>query len=130
MNGDERLHVLLYIAVVIVVVFSYGMGIWVGGRNPEKPQRAIAAESPTLLLTDRLVMTVAIGMGGTAVIVDVGFAESDPRQIREMELRGDMCDANGVKNLPTEPGAWRCIVDEWSNEIFREFRVTEARRLL
>ena len=78
---------------------------------------------------DRMVMTISIGMDKTAIITDVRLMDGDKR-IRELELRGDTCMANSVKGLPQESVVWECLVEEWASARFREFRVTESRRVI
>ena len=78
---------------------------------------------------DRMVMTISVGMDKTAIITDVRLMDGDKR-IRELELRGDTCMANSVKGLPQESGVWECLVEEWASARFREFRVTESRRVI
>lgn len=80
-------------------------------------------------LQDRMVMTISIGMDKTAIITDVRLMDGDKR-IRELELRGDTCMANSVKGLPQESGVWECLVEEWASARFREFRVTESRKVI
>ena len=81
------------------------------------------------ILQDRMVMTISIGMDKTAIITGVRLMDGDKR-IRELELRGDTCMANSVKGLPQESGVWECLVEEWVTAQFREFRVTESRRVI
>lgn len=133
MTLEYRQVVAWYVLVILALVGAFAFGrdwVWDNPRHTTRQPVAAATEAAPLSLTDRLVMTIAVGMDGSAIITDIGFASSDPREPRELELRGDTADANGVKGIPTEPGTWRCVVEEWANEYFREFRVTEARRLM
>lgn len=86
-------------------------------------------ESGDWQLQDRFVMTIAVGMDRTAIITHVRLMDGDKR-LRELELRGDTCMANSVKGLPKESGVWECLVEEWMTERFREFRVTESRKVI
>lgn len=130
-TAKENACLSLLLAGLLLVGFVGGYA-YRGNNVAESPAPAITSPTPVcdMTLTDRLVMTLAVGMDGSAVITSVGFASSDPREPRELELRGDTAEANGVVGIPTEPGTWRCVVEEWANEFFREFRVAEARRLM
>ena len=110
-------------AAVMALVFA--AGIVVGAIRPYAPKPAMASEPYADDMTYRgdLVMTVAIGLNGTAVLVDIRLAASDG--VREMEFSHDTAAAVGIRGLPKTRGVYDCIVEEWASGVRREFRVRD-----
>ena len=110
-------------AAVMALVFI--AGIIVGAIRPYAPKVAMASESYTDDMTYHgdLVMTVAIGLNGTAVLVDIRLAASEG--LREIEFAHDTAAAVGIQGLPKAHGVYECIVEEWVSDVRREFRVRD-----
>ena len=110
---------------IAVMALAFIAGIIVGAIRPYAPQPAMASESYADDMTYRgdLVMTVAIGLNGTAVLVDIRLAASEG--LREMEFSHDTAAAVGIQGLPKASGVYECIVEEWASGVRREFRVRD-----
>ena len=111
-----------WIAVMALVFIA---GIIVGAIRPYAPQPAMTSESYTddMVYRGDLVMTVAIGLNGTAVLVDIRLAASEG--LREIEFAHDTAAAVGIQGLPKAHGVYECIVEEWVSDVRREFRVRD-----
>ena len=110
---------------IAVMALVFAAGIIVGAIRPYAPKPAMASEPYADDMTYRgdLVMTVAIGLNGTAVLVDIRLAASEG--LREIELSGDTAAAVGIQDLPKAHGVYECIVEEWVSDVRREFRVRD-----
>lgn len=115
------------VALVAVVGVAFVVGVIVGAAKPYVRVAAPLCEAHTEDLTYRgdLVMVVAVGMNGTAVIVDVKMAAMDPDIIREVAFSHDTATVVGLQGLPRSRGVYECILEEWSNSVRREFRVRD-----
>ena len=112
--------------LLLIAVFT--AGILVGAARPYAPKVAMASEPYADDMTYRgdLVMTVAIGLNGTAVLIDIKLAASEG--LREIEFAHDTAAAVGIQGLPKAHGVYECIVEERVSDVRREFRVREHRR--
>ncbi len=106
----------------VVAAFVIGLGV---GKTKHAPNKAVAIEIPDMEYKGDLLMTVAVGMCGTAVMIDVSFAASDPDMTREIAFHHDTGAAIGLVGAPVSRGVYRCLVSEYSNEHRREFRVRD-----
>jgi len=108
----------------LVIAFTVGLGI--GRKTSHAPNEAVAIEIPDMEYRGDLIMTIAVGMGGTTVITDVGFAAVDPDMPpRAIAFTHDTGRAVGLVGAPESRGIYECLVSEYSNNYHREFRVRE-----
>jgi hypothetical protein len=106
----------------VVAAFVIGLGV---GKTKHAPNEAVAIEIPDMEYRGDLMMTVAIGMCGSSVITDVGFAAADPNTKREVAFHHDTGSAVGLIGLPDGRGVYQCLVSEFANDYRREFRVRD-----
>lgn len=110
-------------AVIMTLVFA--AGVLIGATKPYARPAATCEARVDDDMTYRgdLVMTVAVGLNGTAVLVDIRLAASEG--LREIEFSHDTASAAGIQGLPRTSGVYECIVEEWTSDVRREFRVRD-----
>ena len=108
--------------LLLIAVFT--AGILVGAARPYARNTVVTSEiDADMVYRGDLLMTVAIGLNGTAILVDVRLAASEG--LREIEFSHDTAAAVGITGLPRARGVYECIVEEWTSEARREFRVRD-----
>lgn len=121
MPNSIREIFLLFVCLAV----AFAVGAVAGRQTCHAPNEAVVIEIPDMEYKGDLLMTVAVGMCGTAVMTDVSFAASDPDMTREIAFHHDTGAAIGLVGAPVSRGVYRCLVSEYSNEHRREFRVRE-----
>jgi len=108
----------------LLLIAVFAAGILVGAARPYTRNTMEASDiHADMVYRGDLLMTVAIGLNGTAILVDVRLAASEG--LREIEFSGDRAAAVGITGLPKAKGVYECIVEEWASEARREFRVRD-----
>lgn len=114
---------LLAVGACVAIAFAVGFEVAARRYMPDVVTLEMEALTPDLAYKGDLVMTVAVGMCGTAVVTDVGFAAADPAVTREIAFHHDTGPVLGLVGVPDRNGVYRCVVAEYANDWRREFRV-------
>jgi len=119
MPNSIREIFLLFVCLAV----AFAVGAVAGRQTYHAPNEAVAIEIPDMEYKGDLLMTVAVGMCGTAVMTDVSFAALDPDMTREIAFHHDTGPVLGLVGVPDRNGVYRCVVAEYANDWRREFRV-------